>query len=26
MFLHVPIVFFLCWLFAQYILYVPPLK
>ena len=26
MFLHVPIVFFLCWLFAQYIPYVPPLK
>lgn len=23
---HVPLVFFLCWLFAQYISYVPPLK
>ncbi len=23
---HVPIVFFLCWLFAQYIPYVPPIK
>jgi short-chain fatty acids transporter len=26
MFLHVPIVFFLCWLFAQYIPYVPPIR
>ncbi len=26
MMLHVPIVFFLCWLFARYIAYVPPLK
>ncbi len=23
---HIPIVFFLCWLFAQYIPYVPPMK
>jgi len=23
---HIPVVFFLCWLFAQYIPYVPPLK
>ena len=26
MFVHVPIVFFLCWLFARYIAYVPPIK
>jgi short-chain fatty acids transporter len=26
MFLHIPLVFFLCWLFAQYIPYVPPMK
>lgn len=26
MFLHVPLVFFLCWLFAQYIPYIPPVK
>jgi len=26
MFIHVPIVFFLCWLFARYIAYVPPLR
>ena len=26
MFVHIPIVFFLCWLFAQYIPFVPPLK
>ena len=26
MLLHVPIVFFLCWLFARYIAYVPPMK
>jgi short-chain fatty acids transporter len=26
MFIHVPLVFFLCWLFAQLIPYVPPLK
>jgi short-chain fatty acids transporter len=26
MMLHVPIVFFLCWLFARYIVYVPPMK
>lgn len=26
MMLHVPIVFFLCWLFARYIAYVPPMK
>jgi short-chain fatty acids transporter len=26
MFLHVPIVFFLCWLFAQYIPYIPPIR
>jgi short-chain fatty acids transporter len=23
---HIPIVFFLCWLFAQYIPFVPPVK
>jgi short-chain fatty acids transporter len=23
---HVPVVFFLCWLFARYIPYVPPVK
>jgi short-chain fatty acids transporter len=26
MFLHIPVVFFLCWLFAQYIPYVPPMR
>jgi short-chain fatty acids transporter len=26
MFLHIPIVFFLCWLFAQYLPYIPPVK
>src|SRR5579863_1409192 len=26
MMLHIPIVFFLCWLFARYIAYVPPMK
>ena len=26
MMLHVPIVFFLCWLFARYIAYVPPMR
>ena len=26
MMLHIPIVFFLCWLFAHYIAYVPPMK
>ena len=26
MMVHIPIVFFLCWLFARYIAYVPPLK
>jgi short-chain fatty acids transporter len=26
MFIHIPLVFFLCWLFAQLIPYVPPLK
>jgi short-chain fatty acids transporter len=26
MFIHIPIVFFLCWLFARYIPYVPPVK
>jgi short-chain fatty acids transporter len=26
MFLHIPIVFFLCWLFAQYLPYIPPMK
>ncbi len=26
MMLHIPIVFFLCWLFARYIAYVPPLR
>jgi len=26
MFLHIPLVFFLCWLFAEYIPFVPPLK
>ena len=26
MFLHIPLVFFLCWLFAQYIPFVPPMK
>jgi len=24
--IHVPLIFFLCWLFAQYIPYVPPIK
>jgi len=23
---HIPIVFFLCWLFAKWIPYVPPMK
>lgn len=26
MIIHIPIVFFLCWLFAQYIPYIPPVK
>jgi short-chain fatty acids transporter len=26
MFIHIPIVFFMCWLFARYIAYVPPIK
>jgi short-chain fatty acids transporter len=26
MMVHIPIVFFLCWLFARYIAYVPPMK
>jgi len=26
MFVHIPLVFFLCWLFAQYIPFIPPLK
>ena len=26
MFVHIPIVFFLCWFFAQYINFVPPIK
>jgi short-chain fatty acids transporter len=26
MIVHIPVVFFLCWLFAQYIPYIPPLK
>jgi short-chain fatty acids transporter len=26
MFIHIPIVFFLCWFFAQYIPFVPPVK
>jgi short-chain fatty acids transporter len=26
MFLHIPVVFFLCWFFAQYIPYIPPVK
>ena len=26
MFVHIPIVFFLCWLFAQYIPFIPPVK
>ena len=26
MFIHIPVVFFLCWLFAQYIPYVAPIK
>jgi short-chain fatty acids transporter len=26
MFVHIPIVFFLCWLFAQYIPFIPPMK
>jgi short-chain fatty acids transporter len=26
MFIHIPIVFFLCWLFARYIPYLPPMK
>jgi hypothetical protein len=23
---HVPVVFFLCWVFARYLPYVPPMK
>jgi short-chain fatty acids transporter len=23
---HIPVVFFLCWLFARYIPYLPPMK
>jgi short-chain fatty acids transporter len=26
MIVHVPIVFFLCWLFAHYLPYLPPMK
>lgn len=26
MFIHIPLVFFLCWFFAQYIPFVPPIK
>jgi len=26
MFIHIPLVFFLCWLFAQYIPFAPPMK
>ncbi len=26
MFVHIPVVFFLCWLFAHYIPYIPPMK
>jgi short-chain fatty acids transporter len=26
LFIHVPVVFFLCWFFAQYIPYIPPIK
>jgi len=26
MFVHIPVVFFLCWLFAHYLPYIPPLK
>ncbi|NLI30644.1 MAG: short-chain fatty acid transporter [Nitrospiraceae bacterium] len=26
MFIHIPVVFFLCWFFAQYIPYIPPVK
>lgn len=26
MFVHIPIVFFLCWLFARYMVYVPPIR
>ena len=26
MFIHIPLVFFLCWLFAQYLPFVPPVK
>ncbi len=26
MFVHIPVVFFLCWLFAHYIPYLPPMK
>jgi len=26
MFIHIPIVFFLCWLFARYMTYIPPMK
>jgi len=26
MFIHIPLVFFLCWVFAQYIPFVPPMK
>jgi short-chain fatty acids transporter len=26
LFIHIPVVFFLCWLFAQYIPFVPPIK
>ncbi len=26
MFIHIPIVFFLCWLFARYMAYIPPIR
>ena len=26
MFVHIPVIFFLCWLFAHYIPYIPPMK
>ena len=26
MFVHIPIVFFLCWLFARYMAYIPPMR
>jgi len=26
MFVHIPVVFFLCWLFAHHIPYIPPMK